>query len=167
VRSQIRCQPCRCFVIKQVLLEPKLEHPQRVESGDRGNRQEIPGQVLAGIPSAQPQPRRAHAGTLPSDGLFQIHLGTKIRKPGVNRAGFQTAGRVPPNLHGVAAKNLNPLVGEQRSCSQPISGDLISLRNRLGLRVVRLLGPDRSRRKNQGDRERENAVRSRVGCFHR
>ena len=57
---------------KQILLKPKLAHPQGVEAGNIRDGEKVADQVLRGIPPAKPKPPRAHTGALPANQLLKI-----------------------------------------------------------------------------------------------
>ncbi|MFA7233419.1 MAG: hypothetical protein WC076_04835 [Terrimicrobiaceae bacterium] len=130
-------QPDGDPVIQEVLLKPKIEQAKCVEARDIRNREEISRQILAGVAATQQEPRRADGRPLPSDGLFQIDLGSEIQKPRVNRPGLQAAGRIPPNFHRIPSENFHAMIGKDRSHTGPVSQDLLPFQKRCPFRLRR------------------------------
>ena len=101
--------------LKEILLKPKLEHPQGIESGDIRNSEKIADEIPQGIPPAEPKPCRAHAGALPVDQLFKVHRYPEIQQAGVNRSLLKTSSRIPPNFRRIAGRNFHALVFKSRA----------------------------------------------------
>jgi hypothetical protein len=97
IRSQLS-HANRNPVAQEVLLKPKLIHPDRREARNIADRKDVTHMLGRDILTAKPIPPCGKASSSPSKQLLEVNVSLKAHQAGINRPTAHAARRVTPNF---------------------------------------------------------------------
>ena len=100
IRSQLS-QANRNPVAQEVLLKPKLIHPDRGEARNVANRKDITHMLGRDVLTAKPIPPCGKASSSPSKQLLKINVPLKAHQAGIDRPAAHAARWITPNLSDI------------------------------------------------------------------
>src|SRR5215468_1806270 len=97
IRSQLS-HANRNPVAQEVLLKPKLIHPDRRKARNIADRKDVTHMLGRDILTAKPIPPSGKASSSPSKQLLEINVSLKAHQAGINGSTAHAARRVTPNF---------------------------------------------------------------------
>src|SRR5215469_2951666 len=88
-------------VAQEVLLKPKLIHPDRRKARDIADRKDVTHMLGRDILATKPIPLCGKASSLPSKQLLEINVSLKAHQAGINRCTAHAPRWVAPNFSDI------------------------------------------------------------------